>query len=1019
MAIKRGGLWRSLFRPLTGFLGNTGPSEGRRDKRARFGGIERLEDRRVMTTTVYIDFLDGIGAAGGLFITPSELRTELSGPDIWDPGFQPLMIPALLDNDPVTFRPFNLVAQDLRRDLNLFGIGSQSPNWEQLSDIPALKNRVVSIVKRQFEPFDINVEVVAARSRQDIVNIMKRNTGDPTGQNDAYVIVGGFLNPTSLLTGVGFDQGWLGISAAFDLIESDANVRDEVVLLDAKFTMEAFTFGSPIDTVPFDIALGNIASHEAAHSLAQRHTSTGFAFPTAQQQADAALLTRSDIMRAGGNNDDLRNISLFTRFDLPLNEDFENFFAANQNFNNRRNPFMKLALDPDIGLRAGAPEYVTGTGAFDRITIQRLDTSTAQVLVEAHRNATFTSLIYSNSYIIDTTRGILLEGGMGVDRFVIDPLLATNITIRGGQGMDEILLDGAGVLHGTFLPGQTFRRIPGLEDYNNDGFIADRFFAYSGTIVAGNTTINFDEFDDAGKLIVEDFASFSFPGSEGADNLQLIAGPTGTLEVEGTLQGVAFPNLRFSNVQSFLLSSGTSSAADIVTINAINATGLNSLVVTTGGGNDIINVNVANLTLPVAGGGIHVDAGLGADTLNVRGDANWTLTDSAIISSLGAGILTYTGLAGETIGITGGGGANTFNVGAFNGRARITGLAGNDILQITRDASFAYSDTFVNVLGGPSFTLGTIDRLELTGGPSSNTFIDFGWNGQGALDGAGGVDSVSIFRDAHVQLADTEYRAGAGFGLAALMTLANIEAGYVTGGAGHNQINLTGWTRNATINGQGGFDQVVVARDANYTLTNSSLIVSNAATSIYGLSNIDFVSLTGGGGGNTFNIIQWSGGGFFFGEAGDDTLNFGSGFLDILTGFYQFNGGVGNDRIVFNDGGHATAGNYVLTPTSFTVQGPFRRFGSFTYNGTTENVELQASRGVNRIDVTPSLTTTYLVDGNGPAAAFSGDLIVLHFTGTTGRTLQNGPGPGQRRWTFTSGHRDIIFQEIGQTAEAP
>ena len=69
--------------------------------------------------------------------------------------------------------------------------------------------------------------------------------------------------------------------------------------------------------------------------------------------------------------------------------------------------------------------------------------------------------------------------------------------------------------------------------------------------------------------------------------------------------------------------------------------------------------------------------------------------------------------------------------------------------------------------------------------------------------------------------------------------------------------------------------------------------------------------------------------------------------------------------------------------------------------------------------MTPSLGTTFTVDGNAPTPPF-GDTLVLHtaFTGPPNGPI-NGPGAGQRRFTFNAGHRDVIFEDIEQLLSAP
>jgi hypothetical protein len=226
-------------------------------------------------------------------------------------------------------------------------------------------------------------------------------------------------------------------------------------------------------------------------------------------------------------------------------------------------------------------------------------------------------------------------------------------------------------------------------------------------------------------------------------------------------------------------------------------------------------------------------------------------------------------------------------------------------------------------------------------------------------------------------------------------------------------------TRPAAINGGAGQDILIHNRNVDVTLTNSALTVSGPATNFFSLSGIDIAHLTGGGGDNTFTISQWAGSGFVNGVGGNDTINIASGSLDAVAGFWNLIGGAGADRIVVNDT-VGPGGNYVLLPNSLSMApGTGRRFGGIFFDGSSEDLRLNANNGPNRIDVTPSLGTTFTIDGNAPAPP-SSDTLVLHtaFTGTPNGPL-NGPGPGQRRFTFNAGHRDVIFEDIEQLLGAP
>ncbi len=526
MAHQRPSLFRSLLSPFANARGRDESSRSphRVSGRRRCSSLERLEDRRLLTTTVFLDFGDGFQS--NLLTTIGEIRRDLVGPDIRLGTF-------LNDDEIVSIVPMRTVISEQRFDFNDDGRSDSS-------DYVQLRSAIVDTVRRHFEPFDINVEVVSSRSATESIGAMRRNLGDPTGQFDAYVFVTGFNSRFGF--DIGAVEGWLGIASAVDLIQNQQNVTDEVVFLDADFMIQA---AGPSGW-SYVTSIANVVSHEAGHSLGLRHINAGGPL-IGQAAVDQDLISQSEIMtEGGGSGDDLLNVSFFNRFPLLMGD-------GNVNTTVLRNPFEILANDPDIGLRAGAPQYVTGTGGFDRISITRLDSQSASVSVQAFRDSTFTTPIPTNgshSYVIDTTNGIVIEAGRGLDQITIDARLGVPVTIRGGQGFDQLIVNGVPGLDVSYTPDLAYRFIPGAENYGAP-FLDDRreFVSYSGAVQAGNTAIRFTEFDDFGSITFNNFQSLLFNGSEGADNIIIRSPVAGTGEVEGTLSNVGFPNLRFHERQ--------------------------------------------------------------------------------------------------------------------------------------------------------------------------------------------------------------------------------------------------------------------------------------------------------------------------------------------------------------------------------------------------------------------------------------------------------------------------------------
>ena len=104
--------------------------------------------------------------------------------------------------------------------------------------------------------------------------------------------------------------------------------------------------------------------------------------------------------------------------------------------------------------------------------------------------------------------------------------------------------------------------------------------------------------------------------------------------------------------------------------------------------------------------------------------------------------------------------------------------------------------------------------------------------------------------------------------------LSGIGTANLTGGASDNAFDLTGWTGTATIGGAAGNDTLIYGRDANFTLTNSSLAftpVSGTART-WTLSSFENAKLSGAGNNNSFTVTGWTGGGSLTGGGGSDTV---------------------------------------------------------------------------------------------------------------------------------------------------
>ncbi len=428
-----------------------------------------------MTTTLFVDFGRGIGMGNPLNTTVGAFS------NIFGPGTGTDLTTGTLGTPPIA--PLSNLASSLdftplRYDFNLDGVTDNN-------DIDALAGAVVPIIQRALEPFDINVVVARAANLADALNSVNANTGDPTGQFDAYVFAttvtsNGF---TTGVNSVGNQFSLFGQAAGLDLNDQNSttnagrNSRDEAALTFADEVLRLTTgmSGTAIFNENLASLLAYVTVHEAFHTFSYIHT--------VDTQDNQGLLTSGDVIRTVFNT--RVNPFIVTRFNL-LHDPITGGTVQ------QPNNYLLAANDPDIGLRDnnrnGIPDlaYVTGTGAHDQITLNANGTL-VNVVVNANDNSTKTNLIASEAYSInlatDTEGELLLDASINNDEVFVDARIGANFRLRGGTGVvsttatesDLLTLQSNGLI-GTYIPGAN----PG-----------------SGTVnYAGGAQINFSEFED-------------------------------------------------------------------------------------------------------------------------------------------------------------------------------------------------------------------------------------------------------------------------------------------------------------------------------------------------------------------------------------------------------------------------------------------------------------------------------------------------------------------------------------------
>lgn len=421
--------------------------------------LEPLEERTLLSSTLFLDFGAGIGM-GGTMSTTADAFTAIFGANT-----------GTNTTNGTTTNPTGLNGGSSLDFTPLFYDYDNDGNTNN-ADITALSNAVLAVVQDVLSPFDIDVVIAAATSLADAV-------ASVGGGGDAYVfastITSDFLGGGS----VGTSYGLFGRAATADLSAQTGNNNDEAVQVytDNLFNNTNGTLGSAAFNTSLVQRLAYTSTHEAFHTFSARHTpDESNSNPAAS--ANQRLLASGDVIRRGSNT--RSNPFIVTRYDI-------------QRINTVTEPnnYLMVAGDGNMGLRDdntnGVPDiaYSTGTGAHDIITFADEGGGVVDVIVNPNSNTARTTSISQENYDIDlateTDGDIRVDASINADEVIIDGAIAATFRASGGTGMDPgaseadlLTLSSAG-LSGVYLPGPV-----------GAGYV----------VYAGGATIDYTEFED-------------------------------------------------------------------------------------------------------------------------------------------------------------------------------------------------------------------------------------------------------------------------------------------------------------------------------------------------------------------------------------------------------------------------------------------------------------------------------------------------------------------------------------------
>jgi Ca2+-binding RTX toxin-like protein len=380
--------------------------------------------------------------------------------------------------------------------------------------------------------------------------------------------------------------------------------------------------------------------------------------------------------------------------------------------------------------------------------------------------------------------GLVINGGNGNDTITflgLDPLFATSITVNEASGNNRI--DTSALARGVTVNG-------GLgNDTILGGSSADNLTGGAGfdSLLGGVGNDSLDGGNDNDTL-------------NGASGNDLLLGGTGNDQI---IAGAGNDSLNGGDGNDLL--SGQSGRDTI--LGGIGADTLNGATdndsLDGGDGNDRLNGDLGTNTLL---------GGLGVDLLIESGDANYTLTNSALT---GLGTDSLTGI--ESAQLTAGIGANNINAAGFTGSTTLNGGAGDDSITGGGGADFVVAgdgnDT-VDGGAGNDCIRGGLGNDSLYGNAGNDTLN--GGAGADSLLGGDGDDGLSGYTG-------SDFLSG---GMGNDTVIGGDDNDTVYGGGGNDLVQ--GGNGNDYVNGQGGSDTLSGGAGTNKIINLDSDLIDEA-----------------------------------------------------------------------------------------------------------------------------------------------------------------------------------------------